>query len=1117
MALVNGTEYYFIDMQQASGGNTTRHLLKDTNGRAMIAPTEASSTASAAHAAGSYFIYGGTLYRATADIASGATIVTSGSGQNCEAVTVGGELVTLDGEVSDLKSALSNYVENITGAVLLTGWSENHQYIKTNIDTGIDITSPVTIASNVRYLTKECKYGDVFYVTTSGGDGSRAYAFIDSEGNKLAGAYAGTTLDFAKLTAPQNTAYLIVNDTTLKGFVVSGDLEAFVNGELLDNTTDLNTITRNGLYYFISSNGVPPLAPVNAGGLIAVYHNSSFVEQVYYGLNNEYHRFKSSSGWSEWEKRDLSDAFVKGRMLVGTDNLNNITQNGIYYYTTANGIPTNAPVNVGGLLAVFNNGSSVEQVYYGANDEYHRFKGYSGWSSWKNYNVEQQISSVIAEDNAVRKAVEKTFGYIYPRFINGYYNITAVGTTIDITSPVESTSIYTTVIELPDNYYIEEIKGIVGAGDSDGGARAYACLDSSKVVLSRSYAYYTLNDIPTIPAGTKYIILNTTSLTNTVVRLTTQLVEAIKLNYEEESFTISSFEGIKEVSATISSVNKWVVGSSYNSVMLAIPKGYKKKVTVQANSSKDALVSCLTSDHVGANNANVTTFARYETGRHTITANTSASFNVSADCNFLLIVRTSSGNTLLPTSVTVELLADANAKDIEEVKEEIKGIKESMAVTNDFESILSRVIALDTNGHDIPQNVGVYNAYKKAQQMKTIPWKALSTIPNNASATGISAGNQTGFPYSSVKEYNKFVGENVSFKTFMTAAHNPYSLLYTEDVLGSRSTSQYGKTYCGSNCGSYYGIVCSILTGYAVGLGIYWSTSQFDYLYRKGLFGKSYDQSANGIRLMDIIWEPGHANIITDIVRNQHGEPVTIYWTESAGTFPVTHAYTPQQANDRLDERGGIIYYSKELYKNLDYTPSEFVAVGDEPPVTPYDYNDDICTYAGDYACFNDGDDVYINYTAGSYTQMEIYKNDTLIDTISIDPSEHAVKITTTGYGKYKARLKNGSNYSDYTYFEIVDTAVSCSYSNGVLNVTFSSENSTPKYAQLSYRDGTSRGIIELSADDITNGNVQVNPDKILEEQYPGETFASTVYIKVFFKGDYGVVPNAYLDTGIVS
>lgn len=107
MALVNGTNYDHIDLQAVAGGDVTRHKLQDTEGRALLAPTEASSTASAAHAAGSYFILGGLLYQATADIASGGTIVTSGSGQNCKAVTVGGELVKIAGDVNGLYDAVN--------------------------------------------------------------------------------------------------------------------------------------------------------------------------------------------------------------------------------------------------------------------------------------------------------------------------------------------------------------------------------------------------------------------------------------------------------------------------------------------------------------------------------------------------------------------------------------------------------------------------------------------------------------------------------------------------------------------------------------------------------------------------------------------------------------------------------------------------------------------------------------------------------------------------------------------------------------------------------------------------------------------------------------------------
>ena len=54
-----------------------------------IAPIEASTTASTAHAKDSYFILNGVLYQTATDIASGGTIVTSGSGKNCEAISAG--------------------------------------------------------------------------------------------------------------------------------------------------------------------------------------------------------------------------------------------------------------------------------------------------------------------------------------------------------------------------------------------------------------------------------------------------------------------------------------------------------------------------------------------------------------------------------------------------------------------------------------------------------------------------------------------------------------------------------------------------------------------------------------------------------------------------------------------------------------------------------------------------------------------------------------------------------------------------------------------------------------------------------------------------------------------
>ena len=110
MATVNGTEYGFIDLQVAAGGDITRHNFKDINGRAAIAPTENTSTASATHDAGAYFFMGGVLYMATDDIAIGDTIA---DGTNCTAAVLGNDLLDLKTAVdSGALSAAAGYAED---------------------------------------------------------------------------------------------------------------------------------------------------------------------------------------------------------------------------------------------------------------------------------------------------------------------------------------------------------------------------------------------------------------------------------------------------------------------------------------------------------------------------------------------------------------------------------------------------------------------------------------------------------------------------------------------------------------------------------------------------------------------------------------------------------------------------------------------------------------------------------------------------------------------------------------------------------------------------------------------------------------------------------------------
>ena len=73
-------------------GGATEYIIEDTNGRSFIAAEQATLTASKNYAIGNLFWYENTLYKATAAISSGGTIVISGNNANATSTTIEAEL-----------------------------------------------------------------------------------------------------------------------------------------------------------------------------------------------------------------------------------------------------------------------------------------------------------------------------------------------------------------------------------------------------------------------------------------------------------------------------------------------------------------------------------------------------------------------------------------------------------------------------------------------------------------------------------------------------------------------------------------------------------------------------------------------------------------------------------------------------------------------------------------------------------------------------------------------------------------------------------------------------------------------------------------------------------------
>ena len=434
-------------------------------------------------------------------------------------------------------------------------------------------------------------------------------------------------------------------------------------------------------------------------------------------------------------------------------------------------------------------------------------------------------------------------------------------------------------------------------------------------------------------------------------------------------------------------------------------------------------------------------------------------------------------------------------------------------------TILSKIIAETVSMDNIPQ---IYkNVQKKAAQLQYLDWYAKGPISNY-----ITEGEHVGMLYSSCVEVDRYVNYDISLKTFMTAANNPYSLLYTENLEQGNHRSGYGFTYyTNRNTGrAYMGTVCSRLTGYASGMPIEYDTAFFSWLCKEGVYTRIDDQTAQGVEIGDLTWISGHVRIVTDVTKNE-GRVVSIVVTEA--WIPLCRALTltPAQFDAYITNNHGIIYRYNKLAFNTVYQPSQFVSVDEEPSPADYNYNNDICTYAGDYAPFYEGFPIWLNYNleeVGDWTAIELYKESwsranvlstELVGTFEIDPTEHKIRLDTDEspleHGLYRARMTDGTNYSDYTYFEVIEVNESVSIPNennpDIKRVDFSSSNGTPVRVVFCDIDGTPRAIKNLTQDDRMNGYVLMNPNALCQVQR-NETLPSTIYLRVYMMGKYGRV-----------
>ncbi len=374
---------------------------------------------------------------------------------------------------------------------------------------------------------------------------------------------------------------------------------------------------------------------------------------------------------------------------------------------------------------------------------------------------------------------------------------------------------------------------------------------------------------------------------------------------------------------------------------------------------------------------------------------------------------------------------------------------------------------------------GVRNVLRRATQMATIQWTPINNVPWNRGKFQ-PGSTVVGIPYSSTKQINKYVGLDVSFHTFMTAVHNPRSVLYTENL---------GKApYFGTNCATYYGTVCSTCIDYALGLGIPYPSASFPSLPD---FEEIETSNPGKLEPGDVLYRPGHVFMVYRVANSQEGTPITITYFEAGSKICCFEMLPAAKFKNKIISEGLRVFRYRKIDEVAEYEPSEFVPVGNELPVAVR-YNETLCPNRGDRSVYRVDEPVIINSFDSTYTHLVVEGEDY---SFSI-AREEDMELSNLPAATYVAYMTSEESRSDPVEFVVADPQVTVQ-KGARLHIEYSCAQGEPRYCVFCDEVGGFKAIFDFTEEDRRNGFIDVDfPDM------------DNFYCKVVFKTPFGTVIN---------
>ena len=387
----------------------------------------------------------------------------------------------------------------------------------------------------------------------------------------------------------------------------------------------------------------------------------------------------------------------------------------------------------------------------------------------------------------------------------------------------------------------------------------------------------------------------------------------------------------------------------------------------------------------------------------------------------------------------------------------------------------------ELQGFEWAESEGARNVLRRATQLATIQWIPLNNVPYNS---GFFKADSlvVGVPYSSTKQINKCIGFDVSFHTFMTAVHNPYSVLYTENISKA--------PYSGVNCACYYGTVCSAAVSYAFDLDYPWSSRDFA---SSPDFSEIEFRTISDLKPCDIMQRDGHVVMIYKIEEYGEGSETSVTIFEAASKTAQLKTYTCDDFLHRI-EAEKMRAFRYDFLNDVDtYTPSPYVPVGSES-LSHVEYNHSLCPNKGDKSLYRVDEFVVIDVFNTEYDHIVFQEDGHIKYRFGINGIVNNVGHLEPGL--YKVFLQKNDNISKSVEIIVADPRVTVSIADKV-HIQFECPDASPVYCVFADAIGRSKYTHVFSDDEVNQGFVDL--DCLSEASY---------YYKVVFRTQFGTIIN---------